>query len=222
LLDSLLQEIKYKIMKVKLGAQEYRFPSKELGELEDHTDLYLRGDWEKLRTEIQRLGYLRVKQLHDREQVFRARTAVLEYIKSSGEEKLDSSEPLESGILDSRCGIGCLPFMEGKNYISHHQVVLEVLEGSRPRQFFEKLLGGEILTFDYKWLRGVPRTAFTGAHVDNVYMSRGTSQLYTMWTPLGDVTTDMGTLALVESSNNKTNFQRFQVGARLVRQIHKK
>ena len=101
--------------------------------------------------------------------------------------------------------------MEGRNDISHHPAVQAVLEGARPREFFEKLLGGEVLTFDYKWLRGVHREAFTGAHVDNVYMSRGTSQLYTMWTPLGDVTTDMGTLAVVESSNNKQNFQRFQV-----------
>ena len=101
--------------------------------------------------------------------------------------------------------------MEGKNPISHHQAVSDVLEGPRPREFFEKLLGGEILTFDYKWLRGVHREAFTGAHVDNVYMSRGTCHLYTMWTPLGDVTTDMGTLALVEASNNSENFSRFQV-----------
>ena len=136
--------------------------------------------------------------------------AILEHVESSGDEKLDSSQPLESGVLDSRCGRGCVPFMEGRNSISHHQDVLQVLEGPRPTLFFEKLLGGEVLTFDYKWLRGVHREAFTGAHVDNVYMSRGTSQLYTMWTPLGDVTTDMGTLAVVESSNNDKNFKRFQ------------
>ena len=138
-------------------------------------------------------------------------SAVLEYIQGAGDEKLDSSSALEAGILDSRCGRGCLPFMEGRNEISHHPALLAVLEGTRPREFFQKLLGGEILTFDYKWLRGVHREAFTGAHVDNVYMSRGTSELYTMWTPLGDVTTDMGTLAVVESSNNRQNFRKFQV-----------
>ena len=88
--------------------------------------------------------------------------AVLQHIQGAGDEKLDSSEPLEAGILDSRCGRGCIPFMEGRNSISHHPDVLQVLEGSRPRQFFQKLLGGEILTFDYKWLRGVHREAFTG------------------------------------------------------------
>ena len=218
-------------MLVHLGEQEYTFPSQALATLADHTHLHHRGDWPALRAELERLGYLRIKQLHDREQVMTARTgrspyfsclyiyiqtyknisAVLEYILLSGDEKLDSSSPLESGLLDSRCGRGCLPFMEGRNDISHHPAVRAVLEGARPSQFFEKLLGGEILTFDYKWLRGVHREAFTGAHVDNVYMSRGTSELYTMWTPLGDVTTDMGTLAVVESSNNSQNFQKFQV-----------
>ena len=32
----------------------------------------------------------------------------------------------------------------------------------------------QVRTFDFKWLRGVHREAFTGAHVDNVYMGRGT------------------------------------------------
>ena len=54
--------------------------------------------------------------------------------------------------------------------------------------------------------------AFTGAHVDNVYMSRGTAQLFTLWTPVGDVTTDMGTLAVVEGSHRGEQFAHFQVG----------
>jgi len=49
--------------------------------------------------------------------------------------------------------------------------------------------------------RAMHRDAFTGAHVDNVYMSRGTSDLLTLWTPFGDITADMGTLALCEGSN---------------------
>ena len=101
--------------------------------------------------------------------------------------------------------------MEGSNDITNNQDVKEVIQGDKPRIFFEKFLDGEVFTFDYKWLRGVHKEAFTGAHVDNVYMSRGTSNLFTIWTPVGDVTVDMGTLAVVESSNNNENFQKFQV-----------
>ena len=50
--------------------------------------------------------------------------------------------------------------------------------------------------------RGMHGGGFTGVHVDNVYMSRGsTSHLYTMWTPFDDVTVEMGTLAVNEGSH---------------------
>lgn len=49
--------------------------------------------------------------------------------------------------------------------------------------------------------RGINRQEFTGAHVDSVYMSRGTDELYTMWTPFGDVNVEMGTLAVCEKSH---------------------
>ena len=81
--------------------------------------------------------------------------------------------------------------------------VRAVLEGERPKNFFRDLLQAEVKTFDFKWLRGVHRSnwcqtlqvflslsalsmttllreGFTGAHVDNVYMGRGTSELLTM------------------------------------------
>ena len=90
----------------------------------------------------------------------------------------------------------------------------------------------QVRTFDFKWLRGVHREAFTGAHVDNVYMGRGTQvycrpidttsslvfsvvsivqDLLTMWVPLGDVSIEMGTLALVEGSHSGNQFKHLQV-----------
>ena len=47
-------------------------------------------------------------------------------------------------------------------------------------------------------------------------MSRGTAQLFTMWTPVGDVTMDMGTLAVVEASHRGEQFAHFQVGQLLL------
>ena len=49
--------------------------------------------------------------------------------------------------------------------------------------------------------RAMHSSGYTGAHVDNVYMSRGTDKLLTCWQPLGDVTVDMGTLAVCEGSH---------------------
>lgn len=59
-----------------------------------------------------------------------------------------------------------------------------------------------MLTHKYIYYRGIHREAFTGVHVDRVYMNRGTPNLYTMWTPFGDVTLEMGCLAVCEGSNS--------------------
>ena len=50
----------------------------------------------------------------------------------------------------------------------------------------------------------------TGAHVDNVYMGRGTQNLLTIWTPFGENPIEMGTLAVVESSHKLPKMKHFQ------------
>ena len=47
--------------------------------------------------------------------------------------------------------------------------------------------------------------------MDNVYMGRGTSDLYTLWTPFGDIVPEMGTVAVVEHSNWMEGFKPLQV-----------
>ena len=42
--------------------------------------------------------------------------------------------------------------------------------------------------------------------MDSVYMSRGTPNLITMWTPFGDVGTAMGTIAIQEGSHRLPAF----------------
>ena len=53
----------------------------------------------------------------------------------------------------------------------------------------------------------MPREGYTGAHVDNVYMSRGSDKVLTMWTPFCDITPDIGTLAVCESSNRLPRYK---------------
>ena len=60
-------------MEVCLGDHKYTFPGEDLSELTDHTSLYLKERWIDLRQEMKRLGYLRIRGLHDRNQVLRAR-----------------------------------------------------------------------------------------------------------------------------------------------------
>lgn len=191
---------------VKLGTQFVQFPSNELQQLHDCN--HLLDDVPALHRELETKGYLFVRGLHDRQEVLEARQTVLQYVNDLGKGKI--LEPWPDGVLDVRCGKGCVPFMEGDRSITHAEAIKKVLEGPRPKEFFRKLLGEESRTFDFKWLRGVYREAFTGAHVDRVYMNRGTPNLYTMWTPFGDVTVEMGCLAVCEASNSLESFQNFQ------------
>ncbi|RUS71725.1 hypothetical protein EGW08_020507 [Elysia chlorotica] len=58
--------------------------------------------------------------------------------------------------------------------------------------------------------RAVAGGGFTGAHVDRVYMSRGSPDLLTLWTPLGDLPIEMGVLAVSEGSHRLPGFETFQ------------
>ena len=62
------------------------------------------------------IRYLFVRGLHDREGVLKARLTVLEYILQGGQGKLDLTKHWEEGVLDLRCGGGCLPYMEVRLY----------------------------------------------------------------------------------------------------------
>ncbi|XP_022289032.2 1-deoxypentalenic acid 11-beta-hydroxylase-like [Crassostrea virginica] len=192
--------------RVALGTREVSFPSEELQQLRDSN--HLLNNPEALRKELHEKGYLFIRGFHNREEVLQARLSILEYVNEKAEFKL--LDPPTQGVLDERCGRGCIPFMEGKNNITHSPVVLRVLEGQRPRQFFRRFFDTEARTFDFKWLRGINRRQFTGAHVDNVYMGRGSKNLYTVWTPFGDTSVEMGTLAVCEGSNCLPSFRRLQ------------
>ncbi|XP_041367940.1 uncharacterized protein LOC121382550 [Gigantopelta aegis] len=197
-----------KVRDVKLGTRTVQFPSSYLQPLEDSNSLL--DDVDALKNELHNKGYLYLKDFHDRKEVLNARKAVLEYIKSTGEEKIRLTHPLGDGVLQKGCGVGCIPSMEGKNEISHSEAIRAVIEGPRPFNFFRKLFGRDVRTLDYKWLRAVHHEAYTGAHVDNVYMSRGSKDLHTMWTPLGDLPVEMGVLAMCEGSNCLPGFRHFQ------------
>ena len=80
--------------------------------------------------------------------------------------------------------------------------LLKLVNSPKVMRFFDQLLAGPSMTFDYKWARAVGKGDFTGAHYDIVYMGRGTKNLYTVWSPLGDISYEMGGLALCLGSQH--------------------
>ena len=81
--------------------------------------------------------------------------------------------------------------------------LLDLLYGSHMIEFYESFLGGPVRPLDYTWFRAKTPTqdSATKPHCDIVYMGRGTENLYTSWTPLGDIPYEMGGLLVLGKSH---------------------
>ncbi|MGQ9881453.1 MAG: phytanoyl-CoA dioxygenase family protein [Armatimonadota bacterium] len=124
------------------------------------------------------------------------RRVIVQNLATNGQ--IDTSHPLdEAAIAPGARGA----FLGGAKALTHTPEFLAVVESPELMQFFSDFLGAPAMTFSYKWIRAVGTGDFTGAHYDIVYMGRGTTNLYTVWTPLGDVSFEKGPLAILEASH---------------------
>jgi len=180
-------------MTLTMGGAELELGGARLGELRDSTAA--KHDFESLRTRLADDGYILIRGLHDADEVKAARRMLLENLQRNGQ--LDPGAPLD----EARAAAGARgAFIGGRKAISHHPAFLSVVESPRLMAWFSDLFGSPSLTFDYKWIRAVGPGANTNAHFDVVYMGRGTRQLLTCWTPLGDVDYTTGPLAILGDS----------------------
>lgn len=153
-------------------------------------------DWEAMRLRLHRDGYLLLRGFFDRKDILSARHEILHYMAEM--DLLRTGAPVERGCLGD----------ENRSFNFRHQVIqshfsayLNVVNSSRIMSFFEGFLGGPVLSLDHKWLRAVGRGQHTNAHFDAVYMGKGTHNLYTAWIPFGDISLDMGPLAVCLGSH---------------------
>jgi hypothetical protein len=179
-------------MELQVGDRKLEMGGKYLTELKDSNDIM--DDSVKLRERMVEDGYLLIRGFHDRDQVLDARNEYLQQLHVMG--RLAPGTAIEEGIIGSdNKGAGA----QGLNL--ERPELLKLLNSRRAMGFFNQFLGGPALTYDYKWLRAVPKGEFTGAHYDIVYMGRGTHNLYTLWTPLGDISYEMGGLTVCLGSH---------------------
>ena len=212
-----------KSRKVVIGPRVVEFgpdnsPSAFLKPLVDSAQHVRAGDWDAVRKRLHEDGYVFVRGGISSEAVDAARLRVLQHFVELGSSNnegadtptssiLDPVYAVEEGVLMKNCGLGCVPFMEGRNPVTHSPELLKVIEGKELRRFFEGVFGTpNVRSFDFKWLRAVPREKFTGAHVDNVYMSRGSPRLLTTWIPFGENPLERGGLCICEGSNRLESF----------------
>lgn len=181
-------------MKLPMGKREMEMGGPYLGRLREATDLM--HDIPSLRARLAEDGYLLLRGLHDPETVLAARRAILENLAANGQ--VDTGYPLREGVI-APGGKG--KFLGGSRATTRSPEFLALVEAEPLMAFFSELFGAPATTYDYKWLRAVGHGDFTGAHYDIVYMGRGTQNVLTCWTPLGEVSLADGPLALLSGSH---------------------
>ncbi len=154
------------------------------------------GDAPTLRRCLAEDGYLLLRGVHERDQVAAARRMLLGHLDRAG--RIDRQRPLDQGWA--------LPGAKPDEQTITRSPEFRAVVDGRIMDFFTFLLGRPARTFDFKWLRVVGPGGFTGAHVDAVYMGRGTAEVFTAWTPFGDLGYDQGPLAIIPGSHHLPSF----------------
>ena len=176
-------------------------------EVEVSTDLRESNDIlnnpDALRERIAADGYLLIRGLHDKEAILTARREILEKLKEKG--MLAPDAPLMDGIFNSDYPEPTSTGSMGNKAFTQLPAFKAVVEGKPVMDFFKQFLGGEARTFDFKWLRTAGPGSGSPIHYDIVFMGRGTQDLYSCWTPFGDVSLDMGPIVFCLGSNQFKN-----------------
>jgi hypothetical protein len=147
-----------------------------------------------LRERMREDGYLFLRQSLDRDDVLTARRECVARLAEDGH--LDPAfDPMEAVASPSYSA----KFMP--NLARDNAALDRVLYAGPMMRFFRAFLGGDVRHFDYTWFRAVAPGKGTAPHCDSVYMGRGTQDLFTAWTPMGDCSFDLGGLMVLEGSN---------------------
>ncbi len=175
------------------------------GELRDANDLL--QDPVALRRRIEDDGYLLLRGLLDRELVLAARRELTAKLDAAG--LIDRGHPVIDAVYSG--SNARLAEIDRKAYAKDLRTgaaLREVVQRGRMIDFFGGFLGGPVRSLDYVWVRNVRVGSATGCHIDWVYMGRGTRNLYTAWTPMGDVPLSDGPLAILEGSHKLEELQQ--------------
>jgi hypothetical protein len=186
---------------VRFGERDLELGGKYLGEMREANPLL--DDPAALRARLAEDGYLLVRGLHDPRHVLAARREI--FAAFAKQEAFDPAQPELDGVINPS---GKRSAFAGGADVTKGPEFRALVEGRRAMAFFDRLFGEPSLTFDYKWMRFVGNGEFTGAHYDNVYMSRGSARLHTVWTPIGDVPIAHGPLAVLVGSHNLPSYAR--------------
>ena len=180
----------------KIGETDIEIGSKYLNLYLDENNY--EEDQKKLINKLKENGYLLIKGLHDKQEISSIRKKIISILTK--DDIFDSGKNEITGNLKE--GIIKTSTVRGNEKIKIPE--LDILYSrNKFTSFFEKILGGEIISPEFKWLRTVGKGSSSKTHCDSVYMGRGTKKMLTCWTPIGDVSPQMGGLAICLNSHKK-------------------
>jgi len=182
--------------RLKARGRELELTPGAFGWLRRSDDVMHDGD--ALRARLAEDGYLYVPGALNREEIVEARREVL--TKAEAEGLLDPTFPLLDGVMREGAGN---PYFR-PSYTKENAPLMRALYDGPMIELFGRLVGGPVRHFDYTWLRAVGAGPGTSPHCDIVYMGRGTHELLTAWTPLGDIPVSVGGLMLLENSYHES------------------
>ncbi|AIE86107.1 phytanoyl-CoA dioxygenase family protein [Fimbriimonas ginsengisoli] len=184
------------------GGLELDLSAESFGWLRDSNDAI--GDLQELRTRMANDGYLFLPGFYDREEVRAVRRSICQVLEDDG--LLDPDFPLEAAM--AKPGISTYFRPDIANGSAARPLLERVIYGEKIMAFFSEFLGGPAMHYTFTWLRTIAPGKGTYPHCDVVYMGRGTANVYTAWTPLGDVPLEVGGLIVVEGSNRNEELRR--------------
>lgn len=182
------------------------FEPEHFGEMNDCTDLL--NDPGQLREHVRSKGYIYLPGYLGRERVLKARRAFIDFLVRA--DALDPAyDPMEGVLRTPHRAPGLnggtlqrmLPDPDWRHV---HAVLYEgaMLDVTR------MLVDGDVRHYDFTWARLVNPGPATQIHSDVVYMGRGTHELFTAWTPMGDNGYDTGGLLVLEGSNDHAGLKK--------------
>ncbi len=171
---------------IELGG---RYLAADLRESNDAID-----DPATLRRRLEGDGYLLIRELRKPSIVDNARRQVLETLAGQG--LLEPGTALADAVVKRSEQKGSTTGVRGNEELRRLPAVQALFQMPEVTGFFERLLGGSVGSFDFQWLRVAGPGAESPIHSDIVFMGRGTPNVYTCWTPLGDVPLELGPIVM--------------------------
>lgn len=150
-------------------------------------------------------GYLYLPGYLDQALVDESREKLLHQLDALG--LVDRAHPVSAGVARQPWkGQSC------HHLAAQNPPLLQLLYSGRMLELYRQLFEGDLRHFDFTWLRVIGPGKGTAPHCDSVYMGRGSRQLLTSWTPLMDITPEIGGLTIMPGSQQIESLQRYRAG----------